>query len=254
MTDSTQNTQTVAVITGASSGMGLATAHKVASQGCQKLYLIAKTADKLQQAANQLQQSFPKVTIETLAIDVGDVGAVKTAFATICNQEEKIDYLLLAAGISESENLAESHDTKGFEHDIQVNLTGMYACLLYAKPCLKPGSSVVTIASIRGQTPSPSGLGYAASKSGVISLTQASALQLGPVGVRVNCISPGAVYPTGMSAHWGTEKRQRIADDSPLGKLTTPEDIANAAWFFFSDESQAITGQTLSCNAGDFMS
>ena len=66
----------------------------------------------LQQAANQLQQSFPKVTIETLTIDVGDQ-AVKTAFATICNQEEKIDYLLLAAGISESENLAESHDTKG---------------------------------------------------------------------------------------------------------------------------------------------
>lgn len=254
MTELNPKTHTVAVITGASSGMGLATAHKLAGQGCSKLYLIAKTADKLQQAADQLQHAFPKVTIETLPVDVGDTSAVKTAFATICSREEKIDYLLLAAGISESENLAESHDTQAFEHDLQVNLTGMYACLLYAKPSLKSGSSVVTIASIRGQTPSPSGLGYAASKSGVISLTQDSALQLGPAGVRVNCISPGAVYPTGMSAHWSADKRQRITSDSPLGKLTTPEDIANAAWFFFSQESQAITGQTLSCNAGDFMS
>lgn len=244
----------VTVITGGSSGIGLATARKLAQEGCHSIYLLAKTQKKLDQAVAGLKQEFPTLQVTAFAVDVSNFTQVKAAFAKITQAISRIDYLLLAAGASVSENLSQSTDVRAFDEDIQINLVGTYACLLCAQTLLGQGSSVVAVASIRGQLPSPTGLGYASAKGGILALTRSAALQLAPQGIRVNCISPSAVYPTGMSQHWDESKRQRIANEIPLKSIPTPEEIANVAWFLLSNQSSCLTGQTINCNGGDYMS
>ena len=248
-----QKTNQVAVITGGSSGMGLATATKLAREGCQTIYLLARTEEKLNQAVTELKHHFPSLTVSALVVDVSNFEQVKVAFAKIAQEASRIDYLFLAAGASLSEKLSESTDSEAFVQDIQINLLGTYNCILCAQPLLGQGSSVVTVASIRGQLPSPSGMGYAAAKGGIFALTRSTALQLAPHGIRVNCISPGAVFPTGMSQHWDESKRARIANETPLQTITTPEEIANVVWFLLSNQSSCLTGQTINCNGGDYM-
>lgn len=247
------NLNSVAVITGGSSGMGLATARKLAQEGCQTLFLLARTENKLDQVVSELKHDFPALRVSGLTVDVSNFEQVKATFATIAQTESRIDYLLLAAGASVSEKLSKSTDSQAFNQDIQINLVGTYNCLLCAQPLLGRGSSVVTVASIRGQLPSPTGLGYAAAKGGILALTRSTALQLAPQGIRINCISPSAVFPTGMSQHWDESKRQRIANETPLQSITTPEEIANVAWFLLSSQSSCITGQTINCNGGEYM-
>ena len=253
MTSPQTHSSTVAVITGGSSGMGLATARKLAEEGCQRLFLLARSTTSLNAAVESIKTDFPKVVVSASVVDVAQYDQVATTFSAIAQELDHINYLFLAAGTNVSENLAESNDATVFERDVQVNLVGTYNCILCAKSLLKEGSSVVTVSSIRGQLPSPSGLGYAAAKGGILALTKSVALQLGPQAVRVNCIAPGAVYPTGMSAHWDEAKRQRIASEAPLKTITTPEEVANVVWFLLSNQSSCLTGQTISCNQGDFM-
>ncbi len=236
-------TNLVAVITGGSSGIGLATARKLAQEGCQTFFLLARTAQKLDQARESLLQDFPKLTVSAVPVDVGSFDQVQSAFRTIAQQTTRIDYLFLAAGDSQSEKLSETTDAQAFVNDLQINLVGTYSCILCALPLLGQGSSVVTVASIRAQLPSPSGLGYAAAKGGILALTKSAALQLAPQGIRVNCISPGAVYPTGMSQHWDQQKITRISKEVPLGFIPAPEDIAQTAWFLLSPQSQLQWGR-----------
>lgn len=245
--------KTTAVITGGTSGIGKAAALRLAAEGCDTLFLLARSTFSLKQTAAEIAEHYPNCSVEVLETDVTKFEQVQAAFTTIGKTTEQIDYLFLAAGDSRSEKLAESRNEKDFAYDLEVNLVGTYSCLLCAKPLLGQGSSVVTVASIRGQLPSPSGLGYAAAKGGMLALTRSAALQLAPDGIRVNCVSPSAVYPTGMSGHWSKPKRALIRESMPLKFIPNPDDIANAVWFLLSPQSRAITGQTLSCNAGDFM-
>ena len=242
-----------AVITGGTSGIGKAVANRLATEGCTKLFLLARNTFSLKQTATELAETFPQCSVEMIQADVTKFEQVKAAFEAIGKTVEQIDYLFLAAGDSRSEKLAESRNEKDFVYDLEVNLVGTYSCMLCAKPLLGQGSSVVTVSSIRGQLPSPSGLGYAAAKGGMFALTRSAALQLAPDGIRVNCVAPSAVYPTGMSGHWSKPKRAMIRESMPLKFIPNPDDIANAVWFLLSPQSRAITGQTLSCNAGDFM-
>lgn len=243
----------VAIITGGSSGIGLAAARKLAQEGCRTIFLLAKSSEKLDQAVIELKHEFPNLEISGYQTNVSNFEQVKATFTKIAHMTSRIDYVFLAAGASVSKSLIESTDSQAFDQDIQINLVGVYNCLLCAQSLLGQGSSVVMVASIRGQLPSPSGLGYAAAKGGILALTRSAALQLAPQGIRVNCISPSAVFPTGMSQHWDENKRQRIANETPLKKITTPEEIANVTWFLLSSQSSCITGQTINCNGGEYM-
>lgn len=247
------NLNQIAVITGGSSGMGLATARKLAQEGCRTIFLLAKSSEKLDQAVTELKHDFPNLVISGHETNVSNFEQVKATFTKIAQVASRIDYLFLAAGASVSNRLIESTDSQAFDQDIQINLVGTYNCLLCAQSLMGQGSSVVTVASIRGQLPSPSGLGYAAAKGGILALTRSAALQLAPQGIRVNCIAPSAVFPTGMSQHWDESKRQRIANETPLQSITTPEEIANVVWFLLSSQSSCITGQTINCNGGEYM-
>ena len=115
--------------------------------------------------------------------------------------------------------------------------------------CVKKSGSIIQISSIWGVTGASCEVAYSASKAGVIGLTKALAKELGPSGIRVNCIAPG-VIDTPMNAVYSTDVLQQLADETPLGRIGTPLEVAQAALFLAGPNASFITGQILGVNGG----
>ena len=132
-----------------------------------------------------------------------------------------------------------------------TNLTGAFNCARAAsKQMLRQKSGrIINISSMWGQTGASCEVAYSASKAGVIGLTKALAKELAPSGITVNCVCPG-VIDTDMMASFSQEDRCLIADDIPLGRFGSPDDIANAVAFFADERSSFVTGQILGVNGG----
>jgi 3-oxoacyl-[acyl-carrier protein] reductase len=240
----------VAVITGASSGIGAEIARQFAEYGYH-LYLLARREERLKTIADQLRQSHIKIYYSKC--DVSDVQQVQVAFATIAKTFGNIDFLINNAGLSSDVNIQEARPD-AFMSDLSVNVIGTYLCTMAAYPLMINGGAIVNISSIRARTGTPtSSIGYAAAKAGVINLTQSFAKQLGLYKIRVNCIAPGAIYPTEMTTDWTEAILQEKIAETPLGRLGTPADIANVALFLISDSSSFITGHTIDVNGGRWM-
>ena len=232
------------LITGGTSGIGLATSKYLSINGL-KTILIGRNKGK-----NLLNIKSNNCLI--YQCDVSDEKQVKNLYQKLKQNKIKLSGIVTCAGISTSESV-KNNAIKGFVSDISVNLVGTLYTIIYGLPILVPNSSIVTISSVRALGGSPSGLGYAASKAGVISLTKSLAVQLAEKRIRVNCIIPGAVYPTGMSKKWTKDKISRIKSDIPLKKITKPEDISKAIHFLLSDNSSQITGETINISGGEYM-
>lgn len=240
-----------AAVTGGSSGMGRAIAERLAKEGC-NLAIIALDKERLESVKNELLKEY-KVKVDVYSCDVSSGEQVKETFGQIKQTFKKIDYLVNCAGISTHKSI-ENVTEQDFDREIDVNLKGQFLCIMETYPLMKDGGSIVNIASIRGETGTPTtSPGYAAAKAGVINLTKTFALQLAKYNIRVNCISPGAVWPTAMSQWWDEAKREKIAEEAPLKRIGTPEEIANAAYFLLSPQSSYVTGHTLDVNGGTFM-
>lgn len=240
----------LALITGASSGIGKEIARKLANDGV-NLIILSKDISKLNTVKKELGGL--NVDIKVFNLDLSNTIEVETFFRDIKNQGIKIDYLVNNAGISTSKSFEELTDDD-FDREIAVNLKGVYLCIRYGYELIKEGGSVVNIGSIRGRMGTPSSSpAYAAAKAGVINMTKSFAMQLAKYKIRVNCVAPGAVYPTEMSISWSEEKRTKIADANLLKRIGTPDDIADAVLFLLSDKASYITGHTLDVNGGDYM-
>ncbi len=245
------NTQ-VAVITGASAGIGRGIAEYFAQQNIH-VALLARRQEKLTEIATHLQDEYG-VTAKTYQCDVTQQTDVENAFAQIAEDFEYISILVNNAGIS-SRASAETLTPEPLQRDFEVNVLGAYMCSVLASQRMPNGGAIVNMSSIRARTGTPSGsIGYAAAKAAVINLTKTLAIQLAPLNIRVNCITPGAIYPTEMSVNWPEAVKERIIDDCLIKRLGTPEDIAKAAYFLGTDLSSYITGHTLDVNGGVWMS
>lgn len=246
-----KHTSKNAVITGGSSGMGKAIAERLAKEGY-NLSLIAQDKDKLESVKKAIVSEY-KIRVEIYSCDVSSGEQVKNTFLKIKETFDHIDCLVNAAGATTHKTIDKITEDD-FIKEIDVNLKGSFLCIMSAFPLMKNGGSIVNIASIRGETGTPtSSPSYAAAKAGVINLTKTFALQLAKHNIRVNCISPGAVWPTAMSQHWDEAKREKIAEEVPLKRIGAPEEIAGATYFLLSSESSYITGHTLDVNGGTFM-
>jgi 3-oxoacyl-[acyl-carrier protein] reductase len=238
-----------AVVTGASSGIGRQIALQLARDGA-NLALLARRQEKLDILSREIGEL--DVSVRAYPCDVSSLEQVQEAFETIVADFENIDCLVNNAGFSTKapiESLANA--VAAFDNDYAVNTRGTFLCTLAAYPMMSRGGAIVNISSIRAQTGTPSAsIGYAAAKAGVINLTKSFAQHLAKHKIRVNCVAPGAIYPTGISEHWSLQEREEIAVSCLLRRLGTPQDIANAVCFLLSDLASFITGHVLDVNGG----
>lgn len=242
----------IAIITGASSGIGKATAILFAENGAQ-LVLLARNVNVLKQLAADIQeQKGQAISIQT---DVARFDDCKHAIEQAIAECGQIDILVNAAGIIDSGSI-ENTKVEDWSYMMDVNLNSIFYLMKLAVPHLeKTKGNIVNVSSVTGLRAFPNILAYCVSKAGVDQLTRSAALDLAPKGVRVNAVNPGVVVTNlHRSSGFSDEKYQDFLAQSktthPLGRVGTPEEIAESILFLASEKSGWITGETLSIDGG----
>ena len=225
------------VITGGSRGIGAAAVELFAKQGHRVYFLYEKNHEAAENVAKNTGAT-------PICCDVADSASVKKAFETI----RDVDILICNAGICYS-GLMSSLPEESWDRIFDVNVKGIYNCVNAAMPAFlrKHAGAIITVSSMWGQTGASCEAAYSATKGAVIALTQALAKELGPSGIRVNCVAPGVIL-TDMCANVGSEILEEMAGDTPVGRNGTPMDVAKAMEYLANAEF--VTGQVLPVNGG----
>jgi 3-oxoacyl-[acyl-carrier protein] reductase len=225
------------VITGGSRGIGAATVELFAARGDRVYFLYEKNHEAAEAVA-------VKTGATPICCDVADAAAVKAAFAQI----PEVDVLVCNAGICHY-GLMSMMEESAWDRIFDVNVKGIYHCVNAAMPAFlrKHSGSIVTVSSMWGIAGSSCEAAYSATKGAVIALTKALAKELGPSGIRVNCVAPGVIL-TDMCANVAEDVLRELAEESPLGRNGTPEDVAKAIGYLA--DADFVTGQVLSVNGG----
>ncbi|MEG1886793.1 MAG: SDR family oxidoreductase [Oscillospiraceae bacterium] len=236
------------LITGGSNGIGAATAILFAQNG----YNVIINYNNSRQAAVLLQQSLTENGCNVIATraDVRERAQVEKMFETAFREFGTIDILINNAGIAQ-QKLFTDISNFDWENMLATNLTGVFNCCQAVLPSMirKKSGSIVNVSSIWGETGGSCEVHYSAAKAGVIGLTKALAKEVGPSGIRVNCVAPG-VIKTNMTSGFSIEDLTALAKETPLGRLGTGEDVANAIYFLSTSDSDFLTGQVISPNGG----
>jgi 3-oxoacyl-[acyl-carrier protein] reductase len=240
----------VVLITGASQGIGRACAIKFAGLGA-TVAAAARSQEKLNRLAEEICASRGKAA--AFPMDVGDEGQIKSAVKAVLAQFGKIDVLVNNAGITRDQ-LVMRMKRADWDSVISTNLTSAYLCIqqVIGSMLKQRWGRIINITSIFGQMGQAGQANYASSKAGLIGLTMAIARELGSRNITCNAVAPGFIE-TAMTSGLGEELKQNALKMIPLGRLGTPEDVANAVAFLASDEASYITGHVLNVNGGMLM-
>lgn len=237
----------VAIVTGGGQGIGKVTALTFAREGAK-----VAVADINLTAAQAVADEICAADGEAKAIflDVGRVESVENAVRTVHEAYGRIDVLVNNAGITRDARMQKMSEEQ-FDAVINVNLKGVWLCAKAVAPIMIAGGggSIINAASVVGLYGNFGQTNYVASKSGVIGMTKTWARELGPNHIRVNTVAPGFTA-TEMIATVPEKVLESVRERTPLRRLGTPEDIANAYLFLASDESTFVTGVTLSVDGG----
>ena len=225
------------VITGGSRGIGAAAVELFSQQGNTVYFLYEKEHKKAAQVAQ-------KTGATAICCDVSDGAAVRAAFEKLPD----VDVLICNAGICKT-GLMSMLPEEDWDRIFDVNVKGIYNCVNAAMPFFlkKQSGCVITVSSMWGQVGASCEAAYSATKGAVIALTKALAKELGPSGIRCNCVAPG-VIETDMCADVDPEILQEMAQENPVGRNGTPEDVAKA--MVYLAEAEFVTGQVLPVNGG----
>ena len=225
------------VITGGSRGIGAAAVELFAARGDQVYFLYEKDHE----AARKVAQ---KTGATAICCDVADSTAVKAVFRQIPD----VDVLVCNAGIVHY-GLMSMMEEADWDRIFAVNVKGVYNCVNAAMPAFlsKHSGSVITVSSMWGQVGASCEAAYSATKGAVIALTKALAKELGPSGIRVNCVAPGVIL-TDMCGNVAQDVLEEMAEEACVGRNGTPEDVAKAMAYLA--DADFITGHVLSVNGG----
>ena len=225
------------VITGGSRGIGAAAVELFSARGDQVYFLYEKDHE----AAHKVAQ---KTGATAICCDVADTAAVQAAFRQIPD----VDVLVCNAGIVHY-GLMSMMEEADWDRIFAVNVKGIYNCVNAAMPAFlsKHSGSVITVSSMWGQVGASCEAAYSATKGAVIALTKALAKELGPSGIRVNCVAPGVIL-TDMCANVARDVLEEMAEEACVGRNGTPEDVAKAMAYLA--DADFITGHVLSVNGG----
>ena len=240
----------IAVVTGGASGIGEACAVKLAGQGAR-----VAVADIDVARAGQVAEGLAPVEggHRAYALDVRDAGAVEAVAARIEAEMGPAEILVTSAGVIQMPLPPEELSLADWDNVVAVNQRGVYlSCLAFGRRmALRGRGAIVNIASVAGMRAMPLH-SYAPAKAAVISMTECLAAEWGRSGVRVNAVAPGYTLTPALKAAIDAGKRDEtaLAQNSALGRLVAPEEIADAVAFLVSDAAKAITGVTLPVDAG----
>ena len=225
------------VITGGSRGIGAAAVELFAARGDRVFFLYEKEHEAAAAVAE-------KTGATAICCDVACSAAVAAAFRQIGD----VDVLICNAGIAQT-GLMSMTDEATWDRIFDVNVKGMYLCINAAMPAFLKNHAgcIITVSSMWGQVGASCEAVYSATKGAVIALTKALAKELGPSGIRVNCIAPGVIM-TDMCAGIDPAILEEMAEEAPVGRNGTPEDVARAMEYL--SEATFVTGQVLSVNGG----
>ncbi|MBS0339380.1 MAG: SDR family oxidoreductase [Proteobacteria bacterium] len=229
-----------AFITGAASGIGRATARRLAEDGF-RIVLIDRDRALVDDAMAEFLRNGYEAAAH--AADVRDRAAIAAAFGA----EARIDVMVNAAGIGPMRAFHEITD-EDFREVVDVNLLGTFVCCQEAAKRMRTGGRIITISS-RAALGAGNFAHYVASKAGVIGLTRAMAIDLRRAGISVNSIAPGFT-DTGMTRQLSPEQHAAASALEPSGQPADPSEIANAIAFFASPRTSFVTGQTLFVDGG----
>lgn len=237
----------VAIITGGASGFGEGIARRFAAEGAQVVI-----ADVNAEAAETLAADLDGVAIQT---DVSRGSDVKAMTETAIRRFGVIDILVNNAGIGHRPEPLDRLAEETFDRIMAVNAKSVYLTAQEIVPCMKAGKhgAILNIASTGGVSPRPNLTWYNASKGWMITATRAMAVELAPFGIRVNAINPVAGETPLLATFMGEdtpEIRAKFLASIPIGRFSTPEDIAAAACFLCSDEASMITGVAMEVDGG----
>lgn len=236
------------VITGASKGIGANMAIRFAEKG----YNVVMNYNNSVQSALILQRSLKESGYNVIAYkaNVKNRLEVDLMIKEAIYRFGSIDVLINNAGIS-NQSLITDLSEQDWNDIIGVNLTGVFNCTQAVLPHMinQKSGKIINISSMWGEVGASCEVAYSASKAGVIGFTKALAKEVGPSGITVNCITPGLIE-TSMNQELTVDDISAIVESTPIGRIGSTEDVATAALFLASDESQFITGQVLGVNGG----
>ena len=244
-----QLTGKVALVTGASRGIGGAIARRLAAQGA--LVVAAARGDHAAQTATDIQAAGGRA--EAVALDVTDAEAVETIPAEIARRHGRLDIVVSNAGITRDQLLLRMK-REDWDAVLATNLTATFGL---AQACIRPmikqrSGRIIAVSSVVGQTGNPGQTNYATSKAGLIGFAKALAREVASRQVTVNVIAPGLI-DTDMTRALSSLTQDGWAAQIPLARLGTVDDVAAAACFLASDEAAYITGHVLAVNGGLYM-
>jgi 3-oxoacyl-[acyl-carrier protein] reductase len=240
----------VALVTGASQGIGRACALKLAASGT-AVAVAARNQEKLNELVQQITSAGGSAA--AFAMDVAEEEQIKSAFKAALAQFGKIDILVNNAGITRDQ-LVMRMKRADWDAVLNTNLTSAYLCTQQAITSMlkQRWGRIVNITSVFGQMGQAGQANYASSKAGLIGLTMAIAREVGSRNITCNAVAPGFIE-TAMTSGLGEDFKQMAVKNIPLGRVGTPEDVASAVAFLASDEASYITGHVLSVNGGMLM-
>lgn len=237
----------IAIVTGGNSGLGFATAKKLCDNGI-KTFIIGRTKEKTEEACSEIGQNAIPVIF-----DLNNLAGIPAMIADIA-KNGTIDILVNNAGINLKKEFVDVTDEE-FYSIINTNVMSVFAMSREVVKVMKNngGGSIVNISSMASQYGIPKVIAYSASKGAIESMTRAMAVELAQFGIRINCVAPGFIK-TKMSAKAldsDPERKNKVLSRTPMGILGEPSDIANAVYYFASNESKFVTGTILPVDGGN---
>jgi 3-oxoacyl-[acyl-carrier protein] reductase len=240
----------VALVTGASQGIGWACAMRLASAGV-AVAVAARNQEKLDELVSEIKATGGNAA--AFPLDVSDEEQIKGTFKAVLGQLGKVDILVNNAGITRDQ-LVMRMKRADWDMVLNTNLTSAYCCIqqVIGSMLKQRWGRIINVSSIFGQMGQAGQANYAASKAGLIGLTMAIAREVASRSITCNAVAPGFIE-TPMTSGLADDLKQTALKLIPLGRIGTPEDVANAVAFLASEEASYITGHVLNVNGGMLM-